>query len=107
MMETPSVSPFTDGPPPPSMCDAWLTVEQVGELFDDLAGCTEILAVQIKANRSDPAGTDQTRLSKAHQQIVAGEVRGVQIRYRYQYGEWCDTIMNIQGRFRLIRAQFE
>ena len=76
----------------------------LAHLLDDLTTCTEILSVQVKALPNTQVGDAITNLQAAAQLLLAGEVRGVQIRYRYQGAEWCDTIMNVAAPYRLIRV---
>lgn len=106
MNEEHSLAANSEGPPPPPMCDAWLNDAKLAELFDDLAGLTEIVGIQVKAGPQVQVSDSQTSLTSARELLNTGQVRGVQIRYRYQGHEWCDTIMRINERYRLIRCQY-
>ena len=96
---------FADGPPMPEMCDATLSAEDVANLFNDLAACTKILAVQEKGAEHSYAAPGPAQLESARNRMLGGDVRGLQIRYVYQSREWTDTLMRLPDGIRLVRCQ--
>ena len=41
----------------------------------------------------------------ARDRLKAGDVRGVQLRYRYAGREWTDTVLRVPGGYRLVRME--
>jgi hypothetical protein len=106
MNEAQAIALDPEGPPPPPMCDAWLDEAALTELFDDLAGCTEIIRVQLKADPRTQVSNVEVSLELARELVRSRQVRGAQIRYRFQHHEWCDTIICMPDRYRLVRCQY-
>lgn len=106
MAEPADLALAPDGPPPPPMCDAWLDETQLNDLFNDLESCAEIVSVQVKAHPQAQVGDAVVSLELARQLFADGQIRGVQIRYRFQNHEWCDTLLRAENRCRLIRCQY-
>ena len=88
----------------PPLQQAMLDAATVDALFADLASCTRVLAVvpkRVLRTMTEEAPID---LAAARAGLRDGSLRGVQIRYRYDGREWCDTLMPMAGgSARLVR----
>jgi hypothetical protein len=62
----------------------------------------EGLSVQAKADPRAYASTDPLAPAAARDRLKAGEVRGVQLQYRYDGREWTDTLLRVPGGYRLV-----
>ncbi len=88
----------------PALTQAVLDPATLDALFRDLATCTEILAVVPKISKqamTEPVAID---LAAARAGLASGRFRGVQIRYRYESKEWCDTLLAASAGLRLVRV---
>ena len=97
--------PHGEGPPVPPMWQADLDADALGRLFADLAAAAEVLSVRGKGGQRGYASDDQITPSTAHEQLAAGVLAGVQVRYRYDGHEWTDTVLRTAGGFRLVRCR--
>ena len=76
----------------------------VQDLFRDLAACTQIIAIRPKTRAEghiDAAAT--LTLDDAAAGLRDGSFRAVQVRYRYEDQEWCDTLMSTPAGLRVVR----
>jgi hypothetical protein len=94
-----------DGPPLPPLWQATLAPAVLDQLFSDLATAAEVLSVQGKGGAKAYAAADPLTLDTARERLVAGELAGVQVRYRYGGDEWADTLLRAAGGFRLVRMK--
>ena len=76
-------------------------------LFHDLAHCTQILAVIPKGGPQAYATDRGIDLETARLGLASGQFRGVQVRYRYEKQEWCDTLLAMPGGVRLVRISLD
>ncbi len=93
------------GPKPlPELHQSTLDAETLDALFADLEACTEILAVLPKAG---PGHTqpENIALADGRDQLLSGQLRGLQIRYRYQGEEWWDTLIHRGNSIHITRIQ--
>ncbi len=72
-------------------------------LFRDLAQFTQILAVIPKMSAAAMVAETSLNLENAHDGLRSGAYRGVQVRYRYDNQEWCDTLLNTPAGIKLVR----
>ena len=86
---------------------ATLDVATIAQLIDDLETCTRVLDVLTKGAARARANPEPVTLREAHQMLMAGQCRGVQIRYHYDGSEWRDTLMQTQEGIRLVRMQMD
>lgn len=87
----------------PAMHEALLSVAQVEQLLDDLQQCaTDVCLTGRQA--ADVAGS-QTALQCAVQQLTAGQINRLQIRYRWRSADWIDTLQNQADGIRLVRIR--
>ena len=85
------------------LTQAVLDQETVAALFADLAVCTQVRSIQTKGEAHDHASLAPRDLDDAHARLMDGRLRSVQIRYRWQDQEWCDTLFHAEQGLRLVR----
>lgn len=97
----------SDAPPPlPELTQSLPDPALLEHYFDDLARCTEILAILPKmAPQAMAIDMADWSLSDARNGILEGRVRGVQIRYRYDSAEWWDTLLCQASGVRIVRIR--
>jgi len=90
----------------PDLNDARLDWTEVEALLRDIASLTRILEIVPRfAARGFVGETPAISLDQARELLAQGAVRGVQIRYHYDQAEWWDTLMPVDGQFRLVRIR--
>lgn len=88
----------------PELTEAELDEAGLRALFRDLSAATTIEEIRCKQapdRRADAAGTSA---DEALDGLLAGNVRGVQIRYRYDGQTWCDTVLATPRGHRVVRV---
>lgn len=73
-------------------------------LFADLEACAEILAVIPKAGPGY-VSPRTISLQAGRNQFAAGQLRGLQVRYRFQGTEWWDTLLPEADGARVTRIK--
>lgn len=76
-------------------------------LVADLSALTEILAVMPKAAAAGRVVPQNVSLGEGVQQLRDNNLRGLQIRYRYEGDEWWDTLMQTPNGIKLTRIKQE
>ena len=89
----------------PPLCDAVVDAATLAQLETDLQHRTEVHSVQVKHGATRLVGEGAWQLPAAFAALRAGEVRGVQINYRYENHEWTDTLLRTSDGYRLVRVQ--
>jgi ferredoxin-type protein NapG len=81
------------------------TFDEVGlrSLFRDLDALTEVDEIRLKHSARAHAAGSPPDLDEALAQVLSGQARGVQIRYRYRGEAWCDTVLPGAGGHRVVR----
>lgn len=88
----------------PALQQTELDAATLDQLFADLAQCTQILAVVPRQALRMMVAGEAISLDAAHAALRAGTLRGVQVRYRFENREWCDTLLPLSAdRTRLVR----
>ncbi len=87
--------------------EAFVDPATVEQLFVDLEGAAEVLAVMAKGGATDRAHGGALSLEEGRQLFVSKKVKGLQIRYRYEDSEWWDTLMHTPGGVRIVRIEQE
>jgi MauM/NapG family ferredoxin protein len=72
-------------------------------LFRDLQTLADIDEIRVKRGAERRAGEGAPSLRDALGLLLGGQVRGVQIRYRYRGESWCDTVLAAPGGHRVVR----
>jgi hypothetical protein len=81
--------------------------QTIEALFRDIEACTRLLEVIIKGAPQAHAEASRPTLRQAHDLLLGGTVRGVQLRYVHEGAEWWDTILAMRGGYRLVRIRQE
>lgn len=92
-------------PPLPELSDALVPPETVNALFEDLARLTEVQHVIARPRAQRMVDTGDVPLALAHARLMAGELSGVQVLYRWDGHTWRDAILAGPGGFRIVRIQ--
>lgn len=87
----------------PPLWQATFDDRLLDQLFADLATAADVLSVQAKTDPRKYATADPLTLGAARERLTAGDVRGVQVHYRYDGREWTDTVLRVPGGYRLVR----
>jgi hypothetical protein len=87
----------------PYVHDAALTKSELLTVVADIEAATEVLAVNVKQLRHAHSDQRPVTLRAALDQLLAGSITGVQIRYRYAGREFWDTLLCTQNAFRIVR----
>lgn len=94
-----------DDAPLPPVHDAVLDDAFVERLFADVGACTELLSVSTKGGSAQRAEALSMPLDHAFRQLATGAVHAVQLRYRHEGREWCDTILRQPAGYRVVRIE--
>ena len=81
-----------------------LDSDTVDAYFRDLQLCASVFAVIPKAGPGY-VGSGVIDLLQGKSFLVAGQLRGLQIRYTYQDSEWWDTLIVRDGVVRMTRIE--
>jgi hypothetical protein len=85
----------------PPLQQARLDEPTLDQLFSDLAACATVRSVQPRTHPSAPPVF--LTVADARVGLKDGTLRGLQIRYRYEGKDWCDTLLRGQDGVRLVR----
>mgnify|MGYP001357911529 CR=1 FL=1 len=94
--------------PLPELQQSLLDAETFDQLFRDIIACAEVAEILPKytAEGYVPEGATLL-LEEACAMLKRGELRGLQVRYRYQGADWWDTLMNTPAGLRLVRIRHD
>lgn len=87
----------------PDLHEAMLDEAGVRALFGDLAAAATIDEVRCKQGRDRRADPATHSLDAALEALLARQVLGVQIRYRYEGEAWCDTVIATAAGHKVVR----
>ena len=65
----------------------------------------EVRHVQVRSSSAGRMEDEATNLSRARELLTAGSAKAIQIRYRFEQQDWCDTLMVGPERIRIIRTR--
>jgi len=88
----------------PDVREATLDAPALEALLVDIETLTQLLDVQVKAALTTHGEAQPLTARGAAERLLSGEVRAVQIRYRYQGREYWDTLLRTQRGVRLVRV---
>lgn len=91
----------------PEMCEGIFDESGVRQLFRDVETCTDLLAVIPKRAPRERVGEAEITLQEGQTLLLRGELRAVQLRYRYQRAEWWDTLMPVKEGYKLLRVRHD
>lgn len=89
----------------PPLWQATFDDRTLDQLFADLESAAEVLSIQAKADPRKYAAAEPLTPAAARDQLKAGDVRALQIQYRYDGREWTDTVLRLPGGYRLVRME--
>jgi hypothetical protein len=89
--------------PLPTIWDKILDSATLDQYFKDLAAHAEMISVQEKQSPTEYVHENTMDLSVAREKVMSGNARAVQIRYRFDEQEWCDTLIRKASGVKLIR----
>ncbi|MFT5679879.1 MAG: hypothetical protein ACI8RZ_000784 [Myxococcota bacterium] len=89
----------------PEVNQELVDAETLGALFRDIGACAKVLEVILKGAPAARAQASRPTLQEAHDLLLSGGVRGVQIRYTHEGEEWWDTLLAMRSGFRLVRIR--
>jgi len=89
--------------PLPTIWDKLLDPATLDQYFKDLATHAEMISVQQKQSQTEYVHENTIDLSVAREKVMSGDARAVQIRYRFDEQEWCDTLLRHTSGVKLIR----
>jgi ferredoxin-type protein NapG len=87
----------------PELHEGELDEAALRALFRDLGALTEVEEVRLKRAAGRRAESGAPGLDEALAKLLSGDVRGVQVRYRYLGESWCDTVLPAPGGHRVVR----
>jgi hypothetical protein len=88
----------------PDLQQTTLDATTLDALFADLAAHAQVLSVVPKLTPNAMVVERVIKLAAAHAGLRDGTLRGVQVRYRFEGREWCDTLIAVpDGNARLVR----
>ena len=93
------------GPEPVDLWDTVLDEARCEALLSDYERVARVLDVLVKGAPTARADPRPVALRSAVEALRAGAVRGVQIRYLHEGGEWRDTWMPAQDGVRVVRIR--
>lgn len=91
----------------PPLQDAMLAESDVLALAEDLRRVADVIGHATKGGATTRATEARSASLEADvARLLAGEVAGLQVRYRHDGKEWWDTLLALgEGRFRLVRIE--
>ena len=99
---------LSDGSELPALHQGVLDAATLDQLVVDIETCTEVIEVIPKFGADSYVGEDEViDLRKAISMLGEGQLRGVQIRYKYDGSQWWDTLMGTPQGVRLVRIQHD
>jgi hypothetical protein len=85
------------------MSNAILGHDELAALFQDYRVCAAGLQIQLKTGPGFVLPHGAPSLDDAEAMLRAGNIRGLQVRYRFGEQSWCDTLMPLPSGARLVR----
>ena len=90
----------------PELREAELDADELRALFRDLSALAELLEVRLKRGAGARGEAATVAPDEALAQLLQGDARGAQLRYRHEGREWCDTILAAPGGgHRVVRME--
>jgi hypothetical protein len=105
-MTTPVSNRLSDGSELPELHQGVLDSATLDQLVLDIETCTELLEVIPKFGPESYVGEETViDLKTAVSMLVAGELRGAQVRYKHEGVQWWDTLMATPQGVRIVRIR--
>ena len=74
-------------------------------LLRDWLESTHVLEVTVKGGATRRAQSAPQTLPELVEQLQRGELRGIQVRYRWNGAEWLDTLLGLDSVVRIVRTR--
>lgn len=87
------------------LTQADLDEETLQALLRDWQESTQVLEVTVKGGATRRAQSAPQALPELVEQLQMGELRGIQVRYRWNGAEWLDTLLGLDSVVRIIRCK--
>jgi hypothetical protein len=87
----------------PALQQSILDAPTIEALFADIAAYTQLVSVLPKMAAGVQVAPQGISLVEGKEALLAGRLRGLQIRYFYEKRSWCDTLMQTPAGVRLVR----
>jgi len=94
---------MADERPLPELNEGLLDAATLDQLFADLTDCAVGLEVRLKSGSARRAHAGTTTLTEAREALIAGRVRGAQVRYFWDGKAWIDTLIRVPDGVRICR----
>ncbi len=91
----------------PELQDALLDEATVDQLFQDIAGHTQVLEIIPKHQQRGYVEDQSISMEQARQLLRDRACRAVQLRYVYDGAQWWDTLMPQPDGTRLVRIRHD
>ena len=88
----------------PEVLVAEWDLPQVLALFDDLDQGADVKHVQLRSSSGPSTNDSSVSLSQARHMLSNGTAKAIQIYYEFDGQSWCDTLMALSEKIRVIRA---
>lgn len=88
--------------PAPDLYQGDLDRAQLEALFADLAACAQLQHIRVRGGDAKP---DAPTLEGTRDQLLAGTINAAQLLYAFDGEGWCDTVMAVEGGYRLVRVR--
>ena len=90
----------------PPISQATITAGDIEALFSDLRQYAETTHVQIQ-EQSPTRGDVMVSLADALRAIQRGSAQRIQVRYKFDESQWCDTLIKSASAWRLVRIRLD
>lgn len=88
----------------PPVHEGLVDAATLAALLDDIEATGAVRSVTVRAGRTAEPPRGASALGQVRADLLAGRVPAVQLRYRHDGREWCDTILaRPGGAWRVVR----
>lgn len=98
---------MNQAPELPSINEAILDANTLGQLFEDVSRCTHLIEVIVKRDPRSQTPDATYTLDEARQMLEEGAAMGIQLRYSYDDAQWWDTLIRTQAGIRIVRIRHD
>lgn len=91
----------------PELSEALLDAETLDALLRDLAELTAVDEVLLKGAPQAMATEAQRDVRSIGPLLTGRQLRGAQVRYRYEDQNWCDTLLATDSGVKLVRIRLQ
>lgn len=95
----------------PELNQSIIDAPTLHQLVADIQSLTEILEVIPKGAPdryvAEPGATPAMNIELGRDLLLAGEIRGLQIRYRHEGAQWWDTLLHTPDGIKIVRIRHD